>query len=297
MEDVSPNRDAALRSWKPYGYCAAALIGVATFAVFGSHGLSFFVAAGLFFFTTWLDTLRHAVAGQMVELATARAYLRAGQQGAARQLAVALAGRARARRVRNGALQTVAWASLNEGLPERAKEALDHIQPGNQIDLYCFAVVEKALGKTRLAIEALELEPSPSCESSMFLVDLHVFQGDLERAIHAGLTRRHVLGADNCRTILRAAIDAWTLAPAVALAVQLFEDTGAVEDASTVLRILAYQRDFAVLESTTDHIIGRLLVDGRGRDVRSLLTNLAADSTLPSGACRDFSAKLHALQF
>src|SRR5882672_10792520 len=120
-----------------------------------------------------------------------------------------LAGRALVRRVRNGALTTAAWAALKEGQPERAKEALDHIQPENQIDLYCYAVVEKALGKTGLAIGALELEASPNRESAMFLVDLYAMQGRFDRAVATAVARRRVLGVDNCRRIVKAAIDAW----------------------------------------------------------------------------------------
>jgi hypothetical protein len=273
----------------------AVLAGVASFAIFRSQGLGLCIATAVVCFTAWLDEVRHTMARQMAELAMARAYLQKGEETAAGRISLDLAGRARARRVRNGALATVAWVALKEGHPERAKEALEHIQPGNQIDLYCFAIVERALGKTWLAIEALELEPAPSCESAMFLVDLYVLQKRFDRAVAAAAARRQVLGVENCRKVRKAAVDAWELDAAARIAVPLLDDTGSLEDAGAWFRILAYQRQFEALDQSIKDFGGRLWAQGKRSEVRALLAELAADSTLPSGACREIQEKLRAL--
>jgi hypothetical protein len=292
MEHVSTRTDGASRSWKAYGYSAAGLTGIASFALFRSLAISTLITAGLAFFAAWLDALRHTVERQMSELAVARAHLQKGEQAAARRMSVDLAGRARIRRVRNGALTTAAWAALKEGNPKRAKEALDHIQPEDQIDLYCYAAVETALGKKSLAIEALELEVAPNCEAAMFLVDLYAEQGRLDRAVAAAVARRRVLGLDNCRKIVDAAVAAWALPAAETMATQLFEDTGSSVDARALVRVLSHQRQFSEVDRKIDAIVIQFRARGELSAARELLTSLSIDSTIPAGACRAIAAKL-----
>jgi hypothetical protein len=295
MEHVSLRHENAARHWKICGLCLAALSGIASFAIFRSIGLSILIVVTLLLLTAWLDGLRRTVEQQMAELAVARAHLQKGEDAVAGRLSNDLAKHAKVRRVRNGALTTAAWAALKEGRPQQAKDAMDHIQPGNQVDLYCYALVEKALGKPRMAIEALELEASPNCESAMVLVDLYASRGRFDHAVAAAIARRRALGVDHCRTIVQAAVQAWALGPAASLAGKLFEETGAPQDAGALLRVLAHQREFAELDRTADEIVARLLSQ-RGLSVaRAFLAELGADSALPSGACRQITRKLEAL--
>jgi hypothetical protein len=296
MMDQSSRNEGKSRSWRAYGFYASIVVGAAIFAIFRSAGLAIFVAAALDLFTLWLNGLRHTAMQQMGELAVAQAHLQQGEDAAARRMSTDLAVRARVSRVRNSALTMAAWASLKEGNPKRAKEALDHVRPAHQIDLYCFAAVEDALGKSNLAIEALELDVFPKREAAMFLVDLYATQGRFDRALSAAAARRRVLGIDNCRQIVAAAVQAWALAPAARFAKTLFADTSAPEDAATLLRVLAHQREFDEVDRTMDLVVGRLISQGKLSGARSLLAELAADRALPSGACRNFAGKLRALE-
>lgn len=299
MMDQFSSRDGTSRLRRWYGlFAVTATAGAAagSFLVFKSAGFSFFVATATGIFAAWLDGLLDTARRQMDELAVCRAHLEHGEEAAARRMSMDLAERAKLSRVRNGALTTVAWAALKEGKPERAKEALDHIRPEHQLDLYCFAAVEDALGKRKLAIEALELEASPNRASAMFLVDLYAIQGRYDRAVTAALARRKVLGVDDCRKIVDAAIGAWALPPAVSLAGALFQETSAPEDAGALVRALAHQRHFDEVERTTDAIVSRLRSQGRLPAARQLLRDLCTDSTLPSGACREIAGKLRGLE-
>jgi hypothetical protein len=298
MMDQFSSRGRRPRSWSSYGiWVVAGTTGVAaaSFAIFRSAGLSFFVAAVMGILAAWLDGLLDTARRQMGELAVCRAHLQQGEDAAARRMFLDLAERAKVSRVRNGALTMAAWAALKEGQPERAKEALDHIRPEHQIDLYCFAAVEDALGKPKLAIEALELEVSPNCEAAMFLVDLYVLQGRFDRAVMAATARRKVLGIDNCRKIVDAAIGAWALPPAASLAGTLFQETGAPEDAGALVRALAHQRQFDEVDRTTDEIVSWMRSHGKLSEARRLLSDLSSDRTLPSGACRKLAGKLRGL--
>jgi hypothetical protein len=299
MMDHFFGRDGVTRPWKGYGLVAvAATAGAATgsFALFRSEAFSFIVATAMGIFAAWLDGRLDTARRQMGELAECRAQLQQGDEAAARRMSLDLAERAKLSRVRNGALTTVAWASLRQGNPELAKEALDHIRPEHQLDLFCFAAVEDALGKRKLAIEALELEVAPNRESAMFLVDLYAVQGRYDRAVTAAMARRRVLGIDNCRKVVTAAINAWALPPAAALAGALFQETGAPEDAGALVRALAHQRQFDEIDRTTDHIVSVMRAQGKSSVARDLLRDLSADPTLPSGACREIAGKLRALE-
>jgi hypothetical protein len=151
---------------------------------------------------------RHEIDGEaLVQLATARAELDASNPTAARwaaSRAVAAAGTAR---TRNQALTTLAWAALGQGYPERAKEALDRIQPSYELDVYCLAAVECARGRTEHAIQALEVARTfgtLTCDGAKLLVDCYVHAHGIERAVLAALQNRKVLGVANCEQVLAA---------------------------------------------------------------------------------------------
>jgi hypothetical protein len=111
-------------------------------------------------------------------------------------------------RTRNRALTTLAWAALGQGYPERAKAALDRIQPPHALDVYCLAAVESARGRVDFAIQALEhLQTSGglNCDGAVLLVDCCARAHGIERAVLAALRNRHVLGTAKCVQVLNAA--------------------------------------------------------------------------------------------
>jgi hypothetical protein len=136
----------------------------------------------------------------VAHLETARERLEQGDPGGAMVAASKAASSATTPRTRNAALTTLAWSALGQGYPERAKAALDGIEPGHALDVYCLAAVESACGKPGLAIEALEVARTAgtlTCDGAKLLVDCYVQQCGIDRAVMAALQTREVLGAEN----------------------------------------------------------------------------------------------------
>jgi hypothetical protein len=158
------------------------------------------------------------------------AWERLEQRDHAHALAVATRATTLAKtpRGRNAALTTLAWAALGQGYPERAKAALDRIEPCHALDVYCLAAVESARGRPELAIEALEIARSAgtlTCEGAKLLVDSYAQRCGIERAVLAALQTRDVLGLENCKTVVKAACDAGAHAAAATLTSALGCDT------------------------------------------------------------------------
>jgi len=211
-------------------------------------------------------------------------------------MAAQLASSACNRRMRNRALTVLAWAELAQGRPLVARGALARVRPEYHLDLHCLAAIEHALGKTALAICALELDASPCREAAQFLIALYCGQGRFDRAVRAALMHRAVLGFTSLRKLVAALVEARALEPAAILARALFDSTSEPEDAATLVRVLAYQCHFSELERTVGEVVRRLHERGRAGETRALLADLAFDWRLPSGACRQLIGELGELE-
>jgi len=211
------------------GYGRLRLVGYALLAVGGV------VAATL---RSRRSTVGHELDLQAAaELKTAQLLIEQGDHAAAAKAASSAVARATSSRTRNAALTTLAWAALGQGYGERANAALEQIEPRHALDLYCFAAVQSAIGKPEKAIEALELARSArslTCDGAKMLVDLYVRQVGMDRAVVAALQSRQLLGAANCRLVIKAACEAGAFGPATTLATALFGSTSAPEDAALV---------------------------------------------------------------
>jgi hypothetical protein len=238
----------------------------------------------------WIGWMKSRRAGSdardIAALASARAQLEQGDPSAAAHIASDLAARARTSRMRNAALTTLAWAGLREGYLERAKSALDRVEPRHALDLYCFAAVQSAHGNCELAIRALDLAHNAGtlcCGGAKLLVDLHVRQDHMDRAVVATLENRKVLGVDNCRLVVKGACDAGEYGAAATLASALFEATCAPEDAGALVRALAFGRKPGTVSQALDEVVARFRREGKLAHARALLLELRLDRSLPSG--------------
>jgi hypothetical protein len=207
----------------------ASSLGIAGLRVFALASLG--VGGLLAAIVRWRMERRDVDGEALDQLATARAELdRANPTAAgwAASKAVAAAGTSR---TRNRALTTLAWAALGQGYPERAKAALDRIQPPHELDVYCLAAVECARGETELAIQALEVARTfgtLTCDGAKLLVDCYVHAHGIERAVLAALENRKLLGAANCEQVLAAARLAGANDAASTLATVLRSETPAL---------------------------------------------------------------------
>jgi hypothetical protein len=204
---------------------AAASLGIAALRLPGFALLA--TGGAIAAVTRWAKELHDLDREAVAELATARERLAEENYAGAISMASRAASHARTSRTRNGALTTLAWAAVGQGYPERAKAALDKVLPTYAIDVYCLAVVESLRGKTELAIDALELERTSGTltqDGAKLLVDCYVRQAGVERAVAAALTMRDLLGAENCKTVVKAANDSGAHAAAARLASALRSD-------------------------------------------------------------------------
>jgi hypothetical protein len=163
-------------------------------------------------------------------LAAALAELEHGDPSAAAREATKAAAAAATTRTRNRALTALAWAALGQGYPERAKAALDMVNPQHAIDLQCLAAVEAARGHNEMAIKALDVvwsSRSLDREGAKLFVDCHLRAHGMESAVRAALQVRMTLGREDCEKVVRAARQAGTTAAAAALAAVLRNEAGA----------------------------------------------------------------------
>jgi len=199
-------------------------LGASSLGIAGLRGLGFAAlgVGGLLAAIVRWRMERQDVDGEaLAQLATARAELDGSNPTAAGWAASKAVAAAGTSRTRNRALTMLAWAALEQGYPERAKAALDRIQPSYAVDLYCLAAVESARGRTELAIQALEVARSSgtlTCDGAKLLVDCYVREHGIERAVLVTLQNQRVLGAANCEQVLTAARLAGANAVAAALA-------------------------------------------------------------------------------
>jgi hypothetical protein len=179
-------------------------------------GLGAVLAAAIRWRRRELDVEGEALA----ELAIANAHLERGEPTAAMDAASKAVAAAVTSRTRNRALTALAWAALRHGYAEKAKAVLDRVEPAHQIDLHCLAAVEAARGKTKLAVQALEVARSAgtlTCDAGKLLIDCHLSAFGMERAVLVAMQIRKILGHENCEVILKAARTAGAHAAAAAL--------------------------------------------------------------------------------
>jgi hypothetical protein len=181
-------------------------VGIADLRVLGFASLG--VGGLLAGIVRWRTQRRDIDREALAQLATAHAELdRSNPTAAARAASKAVAA-AGTSRTRNQALTTLAWAALGQGYAERAKAALDQIQPSHALDIHCLAAVECARGRTEFAIQTLEVARAfgtLTCDGAKLLVDCYVHAHGIERAVLVALQNRKVLGAANCEQVLAAA--------------------------------------------------------------------------------------------
>jgi hypothetical protein len=175
----------------------------------------------------WRNERRELDREATTELASARERLVQGDYAGAVAAASKSTTLAATARTRNAALTTLAWAALAQDYPERARAALDRIEPSHALDVYCLAAVESARGKPELAIEALEVARTAgtlTCEGAKLLVDCYAQRCGIERAVVAALQTCKMLGVENCKTVAKAAYDAGAHAAAATLTAALRSD-------------------------------------------------------------------------
>jgi hypothetical protein len=258
------------------------------------------VAIALSAWVKWTRARHEQDRPAVAKLEGARQMLAEGDSFAAIQAASAAAAQAKTRRTRNASLTTLAWAALAQGHGRRAKAALDEIHPRYEIDLHCSAAVDSVNGSPDSAIRALDIARTAGIlnrEGAKLLVDLYARKHGLDRAVMAAVQNQQVLGAEDCRIVVKAACDAGEYGPAAILASTVFQTTGAPGDAAALLRALAFGREMSDVFRALDDVVWRLrrAVDGKAQ-ARLLVAELEADRTLPSTARSELGRMLRVIE-
>jgi hypothetical protein len=160
----------------------------------------------------WVSQLPGGIYSKQLarEVVEARSLVARGKSAEALQAAAAVVRRARTTAQKEAALTVAAWAFLAQGRPERARQILRAIALEN-VDLYCLAAVEDALGNSERAAQLLERgrkAGTKTSESVKLLIDLHARRGDLARAAAIAAEEIDLLGPTDCRAVLEAAMKA-----------------------------------------------------------------------------------------
>jgi hypothetical protein len=97
--------------------------------------------------------------------------------------------------------------------------------------------------------------------------------------------------------VVRAAYDAGEYGPAAMLASAIFQVTGAPEDATALLRAMAFRNEMREVFRALDDVVWRLrrVVGGRTK-ARLLVAELQADRTLPSTARNELDRMLRVIE-
>lgn len=168
--------------------------------------------------------------GLPVQLETAKLLLAGGRYFEASHLAEVVATRTRVNGTQSAALEILAWSYLGLSRPEKARQALARARFPHAVDPYCRAAVEDASGFRDRAIGILQLARQNGGlvrESATFLIDLYARQGAFDQACALALAEMDILGADNARLVVEAALEANAFGPAAELAAQLSAATAA----------------------------------------------------------------------
>jgi hypothetical protein len=238
-------REAALFAYSLAAMCLGLLgLGVSAAGVFDFRvpALALLAAGGLAAGTARLRRARDARDGPArAHLVTARAELEVGNPTTAALAASKAVSTAATVRTRNQALNTLAWAALGQGYPERAKAVLDQVAPTHMLDVFCFAAVEAARGQLFLAVQALELMLSTGAlhgDAAKLWVECHLRAWGIEGAVSAALRARKFLGRENCELVVDAArsVGAHTAAARLAAAIR---DDGASPQGARLPGIVA----------------------------------------------------------
>jgi len=166
-------------------------------------------------------------------LATARSLLKE-QPERAKQLAERVAALSRSNTTANAAWELMAWAELEQGRAESALPLLLRIRPVTDVDAYCLASAEAALGQTRRAIDILESARelrSLHVAALKLLIDLHAKLGAFDAACAVASSELAALDPHDVRCVIEAAFEASAFDSGTKLAGELFAATGCPDDA------------------------------------------------------------------
>jgi len=216
------------------------------------HNALLFFVFGLAALVSWLRWLNLCQLQAETELdlpgglARARQMLAEGELTSARQTAARVAAQARNRGTENAAWELLAWTELALDRPTHAAEALARVTPQYAADSYCIAAVEAASGCPSRAITVLEgalALGSLAPEALRMLIDLYAQGSGFERACAVAEAHLDMLGIDDARRVVEAAIEMSAEAPAARLACRIVQWTRTADDAVACAYCLAHSGD------------------------------------------------------
>ncbi|MFI5300611.1 MAG: hypothetical protein ACHREM_21200, partial [Polyangiales bacterium] len=194
----------------------------------------------------------------------ARDLLARGDVREAMTIADDVVRRSRTTAVRNGGWTAMAWAHVQRGEGHLAREAIARVSPRSAVDPLTYAAVEDSAGDPQRARRVLDLARKHglrSREMSKLHIDLCARDGAIDVATGLAIADVDLLGADEARAVLDAALDAGENGKGALLARRLFERHGDARDALVEARARVSNRDVDGALSALEQLRGVTGVD------------------------------------
>jgi Zn-dependent protease len=191
---------------------------------------------------------REANDGVGTEMETIRAAMSRGDSREVLATAEGVIERARTPITRNAGLLALAWANAMEGRAMAAREIVEKLERDAPPDPYLFAALEDALGapeRARAWLEAGRQKGWRRADTTKLLIDLYARDGQIDRAVDVAGEDLDLLGRDDARTVMAAAMGEGAYRAAARLADRIFEESKDPADGLDEARAWALAGDAA----------------------------------------------------
>jgi hypothetical protein len=174
-------------------------------------------------------------------------------------MAESIVERARTPATKNAGLLALAWAHATLGRVAVAREIVEKLERDVPPDPYLFAALEDALGapeRARALLEAARQQRWKSPNMTKLLIDLYARDGQMSRAADVALEDLELLGHDDARAVVSAAMAQGSHRAAAALAARMFEQWADPADGLDEARARALAGDAAQALALLERLIG-----------------------------------------
>jgi hypothetical protein len=207
----------------------------------------------------WLNR-RETKEGVGEDITKIRAAIQRRSTGEVRAIAESVVENARTAVTKNAGLLALAWAHAAEGRASTAREIVEKLERDVPPEPYLFAALEDALGepeRARAWLEAVRQQGWKRSDTTKLLIDLYVRDGQMARAADVAIEELEVLGQDDARAVVSAAMAERAYRAAARLAAHIFELWGDPEDGLDEARGWALGGDAAQALALLERLVGR----------------------------------------
>jgi Zn-dependent protease len=205
------------------------------------------------------DSRREVKDGIGAEMDSVRAAMQRGSSREVLSMAQGIVDRARSAATKNAGLLALAWAHATEGRTAEARSIVENLERDVPPDPYLFAALEDALGapeRARAWLEAGRQKGWRRPDTTKLLIDLYARDSQMSRAAEVAAEDLEILGRDDARAVVSAAMHDQAYRAAARLAERIFEVWGDPADALDEARARAMSGDAARALALLEQLAG-----------------------------------------